>query len=364
MHNGQRPFLAFQIQITSRCNLRCPLCTKQAFASDWVEGDMEMAVFRAAAEAFPALRQVYIDAWGEPLLHPRVWEMVAMARAAGCSVGITTNGTLIDGEVARRLARELDVVGISIDGATAPTYEAIRRGARFEAVVSGIRELVAARRAVRPEGLPLISILFLKRRRNIHELPALVDLAVELGADEVIASNLTFPATLAAAAEAVYDLRAPASDDLAILDKARRRAALSGISLQIYPLSPKRVGFCEARPMESLYITWDGDVSPCVYLTLPLKSRTLSKVYEGKTYSIPATRFGNLKKASLFEIWDRPDYRRFREPFARRRVLCGRQRFGITDDGGFDEIDPETFNALGRYPPPEVCSGCYKALGI
>ena len=364
MRDGQRPFLAFQIQITSRCNLRCPLCTKQSFASDWVEGDMEMAVFRAAAAAFPHLRQVYIDAWGEPLIHPRLWEMVAMARAAGCSVGITTNGTLIDGETARRLACELDVVGISIDGATAPTYERIRRGARFEAVVAGVRELVAARRAVRPEGLPLISLLFLKRRRNIHELPALVDLAAELGADEVIASNLSFPATKAAAAEAVYDLRAPRPDDLAVLDAARRRAASSGVGLQIYPLSPKRVGFCEARPMESLYITWDGDVSPCVYLTLPLKGGTLSKIYEGETYSIPVTRFGNLKGAGLFEIWDRPAYQRFREPFARRRTLCGKQRFGITDDGGFDEIDPATFDALAQYPLPEVCAGCYKALGI
>jgi len=36
----------------------------------------------------------------------------------------------------------------------------------------------------------------------------------------------------------------------------------------------------------------------------------------------------------------------------------------MTDDGGFEEIDAETFSALSRHPLPKVCHGCYKALGI
>jgi len=40
-----KPFLAFQIQITSRCNLRCPHCTKNVFADEWVDGDMDMGTY-------------------------------------------------------------------------------------------------------------------------------------------------------------------------------------------------------------------------------------------------------------------------------------------------------------------------------
>jgi MoaA/NifB/PqqE/SkfB family radical SAM enzyme len=364
MNTAERPFLAFQIQITSRCNLRCPICTRNVFSSEWIDGDMDMGTYRALSRAFPSLKQVYIDAWGEPLLHPHFWEMAAIAREAGCFVGTTTNGTLINREVARRLAEGLEVVGISIDGATAGTYESIRRGAKFDQVVQGVRALVAAKRELRSDGYPLVSLLFLKNRRNIHELPDLVDLAAELGADEVIASNLTYVAKPEYEALRVYSLQGASPEYLAILDQARKRARRSGLGLHIYPLAPKRVPFCEARPLEDLHITWDGFVSPCVYLTLPVKSDTMTKVHEGVSYRVPMTRLGNVNDSELIDIWNSEAYQRFREPFARRQAICGESRFGMDDEGGFDEIEAETFRSLSRYPLPDVCRGCYKALGI
>lgn len=364
MNQSPRPFLAFQIQITSRCNLHCPHCTKNAFSSEWVDGDMDLATYQAVAAAFPYLKQVYIDAWGEPLLHPDFWEMVAMARAAGCSVGVTTNGTLIDGEVARRLASEVEVVGISLDGATAATYESIRHGAKFADVVERVRALTTARKRFGSRGLPLVSLLFLKTRRNIHELPAILDLAAELGADEVIASNLTFIAKPGFESQKAYSLQVPSPEYLKILDTARQRALELDLSLRLYPLEPKRVAYCEARPLEELHVTWDGYVSPCVYLTLPVIGDSFAKVYEGEGYRIPVTRFGNVKETGILDIWNSEAYQKFREPFAARQALCGNQRFGLTDDGGFEEIAADTFAALARYPLPPVCYGCYKALGI
>jgi MoaA/NifB/PqqE/SkfB family radical SAM enzyme len=359
-----RPFLAFQIQITSRCNLRCPHCTKNIFADQWIDGDMDMATFRAISRAFPYLKQVYIDAWGEPLLHPGFWEMAAMGREAGCSVGITTNGTLINNEVALRLAEAVDVIGISIDGATAGTFESIRQGANFRQVVEGVRALVAARRELRDDGYPLVSLLFLKSRRNIHELPDMVDLAGELGADEVIASNLTYVAKPGHEILRAYSLQGASPEYLAIVEEARKRAKDWGLGLRIYPLEPKRVGFCEARPLEALHISWDGFVSPCVYLTLPVRGDTMDKVHEGESYRIPMTRLGNVNEMDLLDIWNSEAYRKFREPFAGRGAICGNASFGMTDDGGFEEIAAGTFSALSRFPLPKVCHGCYKALGI
>lgn len=364
MSFSQRPFLAFQIQITSRCNLRCPHCTKNAFASQWVDGDMDMATYHAAADAFPYLKQVYIDAWGEPLLHPRFWDMVAIARKAGCSVGVTTNGTLIDRQVAQRLVSEVDVVGVSVDGATAATYESIRHGAKFGNVVEKVRTLTTARTRSGSGGLPLVSLLFLKNRRNIQELPAMLELAAELGADEVIASNLTFIAKPEFESQKAHSLQAPSAEYAAVLDQARQRAKSLGLSLRLYPLAPKRVAYCEARPLEALHVTWDGYVTPCVYLTLPVKVDSIAKVYEGESYRIPISRFGNVRQTSLLEIWNSAAYQEFRKPFAQRKAICGDKQFGITDDGGFQELDEDTFEAIARYPLPKVCYGCYKALGI
>lgn len=364
MERSDRPFLAFQIQITSRCNLRCPICARQAFSADWIDGDMDMHTYEAIGRAFPYLKQAYIDAWGEPLLHPHFWEMVALAREAGCFVGTTTNGTLINRDTAWRLADGLDVVGISIDGATTGTYEGLRRGATFDQVVDGVKALVEARKASRNDGYPLISLLFLKNRRNIHELPEVVDLAADLGADEVIASNLTYVAKPAHEQLKVYALHGVSQAYRAILNQARKRAKHRGVGLRIYPLTPKRVAFCEARPLESLYITWDGYVSPCVYLALPVHSRTMTKVYEGVSHQMPMIRLGNVNASELIDIWNSDAYAQFREPFAKRQRICHAAHFGMTDEGGFDEIDAETFLSLSPYILPDACKGCVKALGI
>jgi hypothetical protein len=79
---------------------------------------------------------------------------------------------------------------------------------------------------------------------------------------------------------------------------------------------------------------------------------------------MPVSRFGNLKEASLMEIWKSEAYQEFRKPFAARKAICGNQPYGITDDGGFEEIEQQTFDALTPHRLPYVCCACYKALGI
>lgn len=360
----KRPFLAFQIQITSRCNLRCPICPKNAFGSEWKDGDMDMATYEAISDAFPLVKQVYLDAWGEPLLNPNFWEMAALARSAGCSVGTTTNGVLLEPRIAEQLARQMDVVGISMDGATPETYESIRVGAKFEAVVEGVRALIAARKARRPDGLPLVSLLFLKNKRNIKEIPEMVDLAGQLGVDEVIASNITYLPTPGHDRLKVFSLQCRSLEYEAILDQARQRAKAWDLALRIYPLTPKRVPFCEANPLQELHITWEGGVSPCVYLTLPTFRDFITKVYEGQTFHVPQTCFGNLRVSNLLDIWNTGAYQQFRQPFAKRLATCGNVNLGITRDGEFQEMAAETFELLSQYPLPDVCRYCYKAMGL
>lgn len=325
---------------------------------------MDLIAYRDIARAFPYVRQVYLDAWGEPLLHPSFWEMVALAREAGCSVGLTTNGTLMKPQAVERIVRNLDVVGISMDGATPEVYESIRVGAKFETVVENVRALIAARKSLRPDGLPLVSLLFLKTRQNIHDLPAFVDLAGELGVNEVIASNLTYVTMPEHEVLRAFSLHSPSQEYVAILDQARQRAKAWNLGLRLYPLEPKRVPFCEANPLQELHITWDGFVSPCVYLTLPVKGDTISRVYEGCTYRIPQTRFGNVREEELLDIWHKETYQQFRQPFARRLAACGAAEFGVTEDGGFQEVDAGALAYLERHPLPDVCRSCYKARGI
>lgn len=80
------------IEITNRCNLRCSFCpgTKRA------ERSLPPEEFRVLAQRLRGRTQyLYFHVMGEPLLHPQLRELLAMAADAGFRVCLTTNGTLL-----------------------------------------------------------------------------------------------------------------------------------------------------------------------------------------------------------------------------------------------------------------------------
>ena len=57
------------VEVTTRCNLRCAMCVKQAPGQALVEGDMSGEVFGRLAPAFPHLEALVLNGIGEPTLH-------------------------------------------------------------------------------------------------------------------------------------------------------------------------------------------------------------------------------------------------------------------------------------------------------
>ena len=118
--DAARPFEAFQIEVTSRCNLQCVMCPVTVLADRWPARDLAWETFERVAEAFARTQWVYLQGWGEPLLHRRIFEMIARAKSAGCQVGFTTNGTRLTPDNGERLLElGLDLVAVSIAGARA-----------------------------------------------------------------------------------------------------------------------------------------------------------------------------------------------------------------------------------------------------
>jgi Radical SAM superfamily len=98
-----------QIEITTHCNYQCFYCAgrhmRQAHMP-WSRFNDIMAQLPAAA------REVSLQGEGEPLLHPRFWDMAQMVRDRDLAPYTITNGSHIDPE---RLAAHFPAVGISID---------------------------------------------------------------------------------------------------------------------------------------------------------------------------------------------------------------------------------------------------------
>src|SRR4051794_11246485 len=332
---AERPELPqhLQVEVSGACNLRCRMClVRYAPPIGRGEGALAYEDFLALVDSVPGLRRLTLQGLGEPLLSPHLLDMIRHAAARGIHVGFNTNGVLLSRAVAEQLvAGGTAHVHVSLDGASATTYEDVRHGVgqaprpgQFERVLGNLHGLLAARGDLRT---PRIILVFVAMRRNLDELEALIDLAADIGVDEVWVQNLshvfsdTDPAGRYAAmrayaeAEAVFARPETAARAAAGFRAAAGRAREHGLKLRLPRLQQAAVGRC-SWPWDGAYVTHRGDVQPCC-MVMGSDRATL----------------GRLSEQPFAEIWGGDAYRRFR-----RGLLTGK--------------------------PPDVCAGCSEYRGV
>jgi pyrroloquinoline quinone biosynthesis protein E len=168
------------IEHVSRCNYRCTMCQ----VSDWPgmkrADDMSFEDFKRLIDSQYGLIEIKLQGMGEPLLGPCYFDMIRYARSRHIWVRSTTNASLLHLKENYRHLMDSDIcdLQVSIDGATAPTYEAIRRGGRFETVKENCRQLNAYAKAVNRQRIRMFTVL---QASNIQEAERFPEVAAELG---------------------------------------------------------------------------------------------------------------------------------------------------------------------------------------
>lgn len=293
-----------QVEVTGACNLSCKMClVRYRPKLGRAEGAMDLGLFRRLLDELPDLEVLTLQGLGEPLLVPHLVDMVREAAARGVRVGFNTNGMLLT----RRRAEELidaglDWLHVSIDGATAATYEGIREGVDLATVTDNLRGLMeAVRRA--GAGRPRVSVVVVAMRRNVGELADIVRLAGELGVPRVRVQGLSH--SFDDAAEAGYaEIRAFAARE-ALWDgdpaaerafaEARAAAEAAGVDLRLPRTGPRPPAREPGEPgcdwpWRSGYVTHRGEVQPCCMvmgadrLSLGNARDGLAAVWEGRAY--------------------------------------------------------------------------------
>ena len=138
-----------QIEPVGQCNLRCQMCAIQFRRDGPPFGPlafMRFDDFTRLIDEFAGLRELHLQGVGEPMMHPRFFDMVAYASGRGIRVSTNSNLTLLNARRAEACVTSgLDCLHVSIDGATAATYERIRVRAHFDRVVRNLGLLRDAR---------------------------------------------------------------------------------------------------------------------------------------------------------------------------------------------------------------------------
>jgi radical SAM protein with 4Fe4S-binding SPASM domain len=156
------------VETTAKCNLYCPMCPRETHPQP--KEDMAEEIFRRLVdEAGSSAEHMMLIGLGEPLLDPKIFDRIEYCERHGISTLLSTNGTLLDQEMADRLLRSrLTHLTLSFDGASAETFEYYRKGARFERVRDNF---VRFARMKRERGAPVqVVVQMVRLERNAHEV--------------------------------------------------------------------------------------------------------------------------------------------------------------------------------------------------
>jgi len=155
--------------VTRRCNLHCMHCyssSRNIEYSDELSTKEGYALIDDLAQ-FGA--PVILFSGGEPLMRKDLLDLASYATKSGVRAVISTNGTLINRDVARDLKKVgLSYVGVSLDGLR-PTNDKFRgvRGS-FDKALEGIRNC-------QKEGIK-VGLRFTINKHNVEDIPAIFKL--------------------------------------------------------------------------------------------------------------------------------------------------------------------------------------------
>jgi MoaA/NifB/PqqE/SkfB family radical SAM enzyme len=307
------------VEATNRCNSRCQTCIRTFQQSEPLR-DLSLVEFRGIVDQFPILDRVVLHGIGEPLLNAELPAMIRYVkeRHPAATVLFNSNAVLLDEDWQRALIdAELDEFRVSLDAATAATYAKIRGMDAFDTVTENVRLFA---RLLRGAQRPRLSFWLTAMRENLDELPALVDLAAEIGMPEVYVQRLVLiESGLARAGQSLYGQLG--AQEEAALDAAARRAILRGVRFRASGLASPRQSLRPENAVDTpsditqdapwsacyrmwttTYITANGNVLPCCI------SAFSTTDYDGLV-------LGNAFQTPFAQIWNGENYAR------RRRAL-------------------------------------------
>jgi len=315
---------------------------------------------------------VSFGGFGEPLSHPKIVEMITRVKALGAPVELITNATLLTADLSQKLVRTgIDVLWVSIDGASPDSFADVRLGATLPQVLENLahfRDSLYTKFVISPCGVVPASpktglgIAFVAMKRNIADLPAVLRLAQRFEARHFLVTNV-LPYTKEMCKEVLYNrtlsetkpipsLSMPLID---VMDSTRdplywamqygKTLTWAGSNLRSArdrcPFIENGVGV----------IGWDGGFSPC----LPLLHSHVGFVQDRERFS-RRWIVGNVTQESLSDIWNAPEHIAFRErvrtfDFPPCTSCGGCEVSGSNEEDCFDNVFP-------------TCGGCLWAQGV
>ena len=260
-----------QIEVTNICNARCSMCPLKDMKRK--TGYMDFELFKKIIDETSQynLRRLILHIMGEPLLHPKIFAMIAYIKKKNPNqpVEFSTNASLLTKENSKKLIESgLDIINLSIDADSKEVYEKIRIGLNYEETAKNIYDFLGLIDQSKNKK-PLAKIQLIKLPEN------------ELEWDRFKKKWQKYAMNKPYIELCIKEMGGWGG----YLEKGKREIRNRGLRV------------CCGAPFDSLDILWNGDVSFCCL------------DYDGQLL------MGSVKQQSLKEIWHGEEINQIRRRF-------------------------------------------------
>jgi MoaA/NifB/PqqE/SkfB family radical SAM enzyme len=292
-----------EIEVTTRCNLRCILCERTYW--DEPNKDMSFEEFKMIGDQFPRLKWIGLTGIGESFINKDFIKMLRYVKERNIFVEIYDTFFFIDEKISNELIDlGIDIIFVSLDAATKETYEKIRVGSNFERVINNIQTFIKLRRE-RKAAFPRLHFHFVVNKLNYHEIPQYIELIDSFSKEEKF--RIQFSRMLHEFEQTKgFFMEVPEK----IIQDTEFKARDKGIpviwNLDIHT-SKKPVYRCVEWTMPFIFVT--GHVIPCC-----------SGNEAGKRDFQKRTALGNIFEQNFKDIWNGEKYKQLRRSLKKGKV--------------------------------------------
>ena len=290
------------IETGNFCTLHCPLCPTGQGKEGLPKGFLVSADLKKIIDEIgDYLLILELYNWGEPLLNKGFFEMIRYARNKNIIVTTSSNLNVFDDEMSRELIQSgLNLLMVSLDGASQETVETYQRGNNFAEVVGNIRRIVKEKRRLKSRK-PLVQWKFFVTKYTEKEVLEAKRLAEEIGVNYI-----EFAKILCDMSQRFF--LDPESQFENIKDWLPQNERYSAYNNNSKSRKKALKNDCSSLWTRSV-INWDGTIFPCC------------NVYEKKW------GFGNALEEGFAKIWNNEDYQSSRKRIADgktsvKRTIC------------------------------------------
>lgn len=132
-----------QVEITNRCNMDCPMCQREDLGIELEH--MSWSHFTTVVDKLGQHEDITLTGWGEPFIHPRVFDMIAYCKERGHKVMVTSNGLFTKPSMVDDILNSaVDTVTFSIDSFNG--NETVTEGHTSNKVYENIEAVVKGRK--------------------------------------------------------------------------------------------------------------------------------------------------------------------------------------------------------------------------